>query len=181
MMIDKEMLQMPVNRGATAEELSTISVGIWILFAVSVGFLIYWGPVTWNAWANGAAISRWITFSLFLFAVLCALIFFVEGLLLRNYVIRMEFLGNGLASFEMANGKKIGLRLSTLSSLPFIVYTARETELAGQRCLVLLPHLICVPETVEDFQSVKRRIRKIFSGTGHERIHSGRHSGTDHE
>lgn len=159
MMADKERLQIFENRGATAEELSTISTGIWILFAVSVGFLVYWGPVTWSAWANGAALSRWIPFSLFLFAVLCGLIFFVEGLLLRNYVLRIAFLENGRASFELANGKRIEIKLGALSTLTFIVYTVRENELAGQRCLVLWPHLICVPETVEDFQSVKRRIR----------------------
>lgn len=158
-MVDKESPQVFVNRGVTAKELSTISAGIWVLFAVSVGFLIYWGPVTWNAWANGSAFSRWIPFSLFLFAVLCSLIFFVEGLLLRNYVLRVGFLENGLASFELANGKRIVIKLGALSTLTFIVYTVREKELAGQRCLVLWPHLICVPETVEDFQSVKRRIR----------------------
>lgn len=155
---DRHRPQIFVNQGATAEELSTISVGIWILFTISMGFLVYWGQVTWNAWANSVT-SKWIPVGLFVFAILCGLIFFIEGLLLRNYVLRITIFENGLASFELAKGKRIEIKLYEISSLTFIVYTIRENELAGQRCLVLWPHLICVPETVEDFQSVRRRIQ----------------------
>ena len=147
-MTDQDWQQVYVDCGATAKELSKISAGIWVLFAVSVGFLIYWAPVTERAWVNSTALGRWVPFGIFLYVFLCSLFLFIEGLLLGNYVVRIFFFEDGLQCFELANGKRIEVKSGVLTTFTFIVYAIRANELAGQRCLVLWPHLICVPETM---------------------------------
>lgn len=146
------------NTEAPVEQ-DKIRKGIGLVWAISIGFLVFWTAWLIQTWPTQNFAARFISVSVFLFSCACMLLLLIEIFLLTNYVV-LATLERKKWHFVYANGTNKVFEHGNYFAFPFSVFTVRHGELAGLSCVVIFPQFVCIPGTLERFEEIRQLLTR---------------------